>query len=191
MEAIKKEQIVAAGIKLIEQKGYEKTSISEIVREAGVAQGTFYLYFSTKKELVLEIAATLLDEQFTQVKQAWEDQESLHEDVSVSAFIDLLVHTTYSITEERKNSIQILYSGIFLLNSFDKWEELYRPYYEWIAEQLKEAPIQMDKEALARLVVGTAEQAAEMYSFYYEGLESKEKSKQHATVFLKKALMLE
>ena len=32
--------------------GYARTSISAIVREAGVAQGTFYLYFKSKEQLL-------------------------------------------------------------------------------------------------------------------------------------------
>ncbi|MCD8503010.1 MAG: TetR/AcrR family transcriptional regulator [Bacillaceae bacterium] len=36
---------------LIEQQGYEKTSVSQIVKETGIAQGTFYLYFKTKSEI--------------------------------------------------------------------------------------------------------------------------------------------
>ena len=32
--------------------GYTRTSISAIVREAGVAQGTFYLYFKSKEQLL-------------------------------------------------------------------------------------------------------------------------------------------
>lgn len=172
---------------MIEQKGYDQTSISEIVHEAGVAQGTFYLYFSTKRELILEIAAKILDEQFMRLKERTQSIPSL----SGEQFIDLLIETTYQTAEERKKIIHVLYSGIFLMNSFDKWEEMYRPYYEWIAAQLNDTPLPMEKEALARLVVGTVEQAAEMYSFYYEGMETKEASTQHVTLFLKKALMFE
>ena len=35
--------------------GYDQASVSEITRRAGVAQGTFYLYFSSKKEIFSEL----------------------------------------------------------------------------------------------------------------------------------------
>lgn len=35
--------------------GYAKTSVAAIVRDAGVAQGTFYLYFQSKQDLVREL----------------------------------------------------------------------------------------------------------------------------------------
>ena len=31
--------------KVLREKGYDSTTVSDIVKEAGVAQGTFYLYF--------------------------------------------------------------------------------------------------------------------------------------------------
>jgi len=35
--------------------GYAKTSVSSIVREAGIAQGTFYLYFKSKQGVLAEL----------------------------------------------------------------------------------------------------------------------------------------
>lgn len=45
----KYDQILKASIEVISNKGLDRTSISDIVKKAGVAQGTFYLYFSSKK----------------------------------------------------------------------------------------------------------------------------------------------
>lgn len=51
--------ILAAAEKVIGAKGYNDASIGHITSEAGVAQGTFYIYFNTKEqvfsELVLEM----------------------------------------------------------------------------------------------------------------------------------------
>ena len=47
----KRERILAAARAVFSEKGYEKASVSEIVRHAGVAQGTFYLYFDSKADL--------------------------------------------------------------------------------------------------------------------------------------------
>lgn len=43
--------IIAAAVKLFEQKGFEKTSIEELAREAGIGKGTIYTYFQTKTEI--------------------------------------------------------------------------------------------------------------------------------------------
>ncbi len=55
-EAERREQILAAARAVFDEKGYELATVSEIVRRAGVAQGTFYLYFESKKDIVIALA---------------------------------------------------------------------------------------------------------------------------------------
>ena len=47
--------------KLFEKYGYRKVSVDDIVRKAGVAKGTFYLYFKSKDELYNKIIKTYYD----------------------------------------------------------------------------------------------------------------------------------
>ena len=44
----KRERIIQSAIKLFQEKGIDKTTISDIVRNANIAQGTFYIYFPSK-----------------------------------------------------------------------------------------------------------------------------------------------
>jgi TetR/AcrR family transcriptional regulator, repressor of fatR-cypB operon len=48
----KKRAIVDAAIRIITHNGFDATPISAIAREAGVAAGTIYIYFSSKQELI-------------------------------------------------------------------------------------------------------------------------------------------
>ncbi len=61
-ETVRREQILAAARKVFREKGYDGTTVSDIVEEAGVAQGTFYLYFPSKKAAVLALAQILTEE---------------------------------------------------------------------------------------------------------------------------------
>ena len=45
---------------LIKEKGFYKLSISDITDKAGVAAGTFYVYFNHKEDIVLEICKNLV-----------------------------------------------------------------------------------------------------------------------------------
>ncbi|MCR8634690.1 TetR/AcrR family transcriptional regulator [Paenibacillus radicis (ex Xue et al. 2023)] len=65
----KKEGIIEAALKLFEEQGYHTTKVSDIVRVAGVAQGTFYLYFKSKEDLFRSIAESCLDEIAVTIKQ--------------------------------------------------------------------------------------------------------------------------
>ena len=47
----KRESLLEAAFRLFTSKGTQKTSISDIVANAGVAKGTFYLYFKDKYDI--------------------------------------------------------------------------------------------------------------------------------------------
>ena len=51
-----REKLVKAAMELFARKGFDKTTVDEIVAKAGVAKGTFYLYFKSKDDLIKELA---------------------------------------------------------------------------------------------------------------------------------------
>lgn len=51
-----------AARELFLEKGFEATAMSEIAQRAEVAQGTFYLYFPSKQEVLAAIIRELVDE---------------------------------------------------------------------------------------------------------------------------------
>jgi AcrR family transcriptional regulator len=59
-----KEKIIQAAISLFQERGYEKTTSNEIAALAGVSVGSFYTYFTDKRQLLLTIFDRLSDELF-------------------------------------------------------------------------------------------------------------------------------
>lgn len=59
-----KEKITQAAIHLFQQRGYEKTTSNDIAAAAGVSVGSFYVYFTDKRQLLLTIFDRLADEMF-------------------------------------------------------------------------------------------------------------------------------
>lgn len=53
-------QILIAALQVFADKGYHQTSVSDLVGAAGVARGTFYLYFEGKQQIFLELLDNLL-----------------------------------------------------------------------------------------------------------------------------------
>ncbi|MFD2750928.1 TetR/AcrR family transcriptional regulator [Virgibacillus siamensis] len=53
-------EIIRAAIELISEKGYYNTSTSEIAKRAGVAEGTIFRHYKTKKELLVEIVTPVI-----------------------------------------------------------------------------------------------------------------------------------
>lgn len=55
-------EIINAAEKLFNEKGFENTAISDIVKSIGVAQGTFYYYFKSKDDVFNAITEEFLNE---------------------------------------------------------------------------------------------------------------------------------
>ncbi|MGF2618304.1 TetR/AcrR family transcriptional regulator [Rossellomorea vietnamensis] len=53
----KQQKILEAALEIFAEKGYSATSTSEIAKKAGVAEGTIFRHYKTKKDLLLSIVA--------------------------------------------------------------------------------------------------------------------------------------
>jgi AcrR family transcriptional regulator len=56
----RRSELIAAAQQLFYTKGYERTSVSDIVKAVGVAQGTFYYYFDSKTAVLEAVVAELI-----------------------------------------------------------------------------------------------------------------------------------
>jgi AcrR family transcriptional regulator len=52
----RRQQILDAALRCFSRDGFHNTTTADIVRESGVSQGTLYLYFSTKEDIVVALA---------------------------------------------------------------------------------------------------------------------------------------
>lgn len=57
----RKKEIILTAKKFFQEKGYNKTTISDITNYMNVAKGTFYYYFKSKEEVIEEIVMIILD----------------------------------------------------------------------------------------------------------------------------------
>ena len=51
----KRDRILEAALRVFAQRGFYNAKVSEIAREAGVADGTIYLYFENKDDLLIQL----------------------------------------------------------------------------------------------------------------------------------------
>jgi AcrR family transcriptional regulator len=65
----RRSELIACAQKLFYTKGYESTSVSDMVTEVGVAKGTFYYYFESK-QAILEALVAELSEQGLKLHEA-------------------------------------------------------------------------------------------------------------------------
>lgn len=60
----RKEEIVSAACELFISKGYEKTTMSDVMTQLNIAKGTIYHYFKSKEELLDAVIDFIADERF-------------------------------------------------------------------------------------------------------------------------------
>jgi TetR/AcrR family fatty acid metabolism transcriptional regulator len=58
----KKELIINAAIKVFAKKGFYTANVSDVAKLAGVADGTIYLYFKNKDDLLISLFETKMEE---------------------------------------------------------------------------------------------------------------------------------
>lgn len=156
-------KILAAAIDVISEKGFEKTSVSDIVKKAGIAQGTFYLYFSSKSALIPAIADNLLTITVERIK------EKIHGEESFWDILEIIIDETFMLTDTNKEVIVLCYSGLAIDHSMEKWESIYQPYYD-LLEDILEKAIQNNEIIrdinlgwTARTIINLIENAAERF----------------------------
>ncbi|GEK60062.1 hypothetical protein CHL76_11735 [Marinococcus halophilus] len=181
------DQLLKAAITVIHREGFDQTSVSHLVKEAGVAQGTFYNYFESKKELVPAIASHILNEQLARMK-AHGDAGTLTE------IIDIVIAITFQITEEFQDSISMCYSGMSLYYSFERWEAIYRPYYDWLQAQFvqlqqhHQLTNELELKLMVNNTIGLVEHAAESHYLSRSGTNDQRQAKAELKLMLVRAL---
>ncbi|MFZ5353285.1 MAG: TetR/AcrR family transcriptional regulator [Bacillota bacterium] len=126
-EATKKRLIQCAG-KLFYEKGFDNTAVREIVKAAGVAQGTFYLYFNTKFDILAKIYKTAFST-FHQYIEVMDLENPKFED------IDLLIDITVGFMQKNPGIIKLLHnSNITELMNVEKYEV----FSDWIMQSSAE-----------------------------------------------------
>ncbi|MBM7646930.1 AcrR family transcriptional regulator [Scopulibacillus daqui] len=69
-----KDKITEKSIELFGEKGFNETSIQDIVDSLGVTKGTFYYYFESKQQLLMDIHLTFIDDLLSRQKDILSDQ---------------------------------------------------------------------------------------------------------------------
>ncbi|HHY59013.1 MAG TPA: TetR/AcrR family transcriptional regulator [Clostridia bacterium] len=72
-------QILEAAVKEFAEHGYHRTQVSRIAKEAGVADGTIYLYFESKEDILVSLFTEKMGEFVSALKQKLEKARGFEE----------------------------------------------------------------------------------------------------------------
>lgn len=162
----KKEKIVYAAIEVFQEKGVEKTKISDIVKLAGIAQGTFYLYFPSKLSVMPAIAEVMVEKMILAVK------EKVQNDAPFSSKVAQVIDAVFNFIAEYREIQALMYAGLASTEHIKEWEAVYEPLYIWLSEFLSEAKEageirdSVHAERTAKLFIALVESTAEQVYLY-------------------------
>ena len=69
-EVSRREPILRNAARLFSAKGYSGTTVDDIVQATGIAKGTFYIYFKSKEDLLIEVIKNLIAETVAEIEQS-------------------------------------------------------------------------------------------------------------------------
>jgi len=159
--------LLSAARNIFAEKGVEAARVSEIVARAGVAQGTFYLYFTSKSSLIL----TLTDEVYATICE--DVARALAVEEHVAGQVSAGVAAAFAAIERNRDIFAIVHPRAGGAEIRRESERLFAPYYELVAATIRagqahgEIPAEVTPDLAARLVVDLIDSAA--YACYILG----------------------
>jgi AcrR family transcriptional regulator len=159
----KQAKILEAAIEMFAEKGYAATSTSEIAKRAGVAEGTIFRHYKTKKDLLMaiikptvaKVVAPFLAKEF--VKEVFEQQYKSYED-----FIRALMKNRFEFVQKHLPIIRIFWQEIafhaeiqeqiqkvFTENVYEKFKRIIEHFQE------KGEIVDLPPDAIIRMTITT------------------------------------
>ena len=134
----KKDALFNTAFELFTTKGLTKTTISDIVNQAGVAKGTFYLYFKDKYDIRNKLVSHKTGELFFRAHEALQDAHITQFDEQVHFIVDFILT---ALDQDRtlllfisKNLAWGVFKGAFEEKMPDDEYNFYQSYLDMLAQ---------------------------------------------------------
>lgn len=131
----KRKRIEKAAIEVMAKQGYDRTTVSQIARAAGVADGTIYLYFENKDDLLLKTIDEITERFIKEGVEVLEATKSPMDRIKKFAELHL---TNLGADENLACIFQIeLRHNLTLMKHFS--ETKLRKYFSYLESYIREA----------------------------------------------------
>lgn len=150
---IKKESsLISSAFELFSTKGINETSISNIVHKAGVAKGTFYLYFKDKYDILNKIILNKSSNLLIESMNATKSKNFTNYEESVLFFIDYIIE----YFNNNKFMLKLIYKNLswgILKKASNEYEGIHE-IYDFFMTLYKDSAInQQDVEKTLFIII--------------------------------------
>ncbi|MFC4354101.1 TetR family transcriptional regulator [Chryseomicrobium palamuruense] len=98
----RRQQMIAAGVKLFKEKGFHRTTTREIAKEAGFSIGTLYEYIRTKEDVLYLVCDGIYDEVFARIESVGAKNGTIDE-------LKSAIRYYYSVIHEMQDEFVVMY----------------------------------------------------------------------------------
>lgn len=128
-----KRKLIHAAEHVFLENGFEKTTISQIIKQAGVGYGTAYVYFKNKDEMLVTIMEEVMDKFFKVAQQHFQPgcrEEAIQQiKEQVSKYMSLAI--------EEREILKIVKEAIGLSKIIEaRWEQIQIKFIEGIISDI-------------------------------------------------------
>ncbi len=100
-------KLLASALRLFSEKGYEGTSIREIIEGAGVTRPVLYYYFQNKEDLFCRLVETKFNELTMEIRKASESVQGC------KARLKAIIRTTFMLAENNPEAARLILQVFF------------------------------------------------------------------------------
>ena len=186
-ESVRRAQLLNAARKVFRAKGYDGATVSEIVREAGVAQGTFYLYFPSKRDAAVSLVDGLMETMAQAVATAVESRTSFE------GRLDSMIAACFKVARRNADVLRLSFIGADethpeMHSQSPEHASFLRAITDLFRDAVDAGEMEtMDPEIAARLAIGLLQHAM-LEAFLFGGGEDVDRLEQGVSTMLLNAL---
>jgi AcrR family transcriptional regulator len=159
-----------AGKRVIFEKGFNSSRVSDITSLAGLAHGTFYLYFRSKDELLLDLLQRVREEMLSLIERGI----YMIERGNISQGKDLLFLEPFRLMLKEKELAKIFFFEAICTSR--EFQNFYREGKELFIKKTEEALKKIGEprpEVKSHILIGTARHLIESHILGGQEVESK------------------
>jgi len=175
----KYDAILEASIRVIAKHGYHRAQVSKIAKEAGVADGTIYLYFENKEDLLISIFQDRIGHFVSILKQ----KLSKLNDPAQKLFQIIFSHLHYLETNPALAIVmqmELRQSNSYVRTKIGEWLHEYLFLIEHVMEQGKQSGIfrqNLDARLARKMIFGTIDDLATTWVVHQQKYSLQEMAK--------------
>jgi TetR/AcrR family fatty acid metabolism transcriptional regulator len=179
LKSEKRNRIIEAAVKVFAQKGFYLAKVSDVARAADVADGTIYLYFKNKDDLLI----SLFEQKMELILQRF--QERLQEIVDPVEKLHNLVDLYFELIEEDKDLADVFQVELRQSTKFlkDYHNQKFLDFLSMIASIVQEGMdngffrTDLDLDVVKIMIFGTLDEVARQWILGADSIYSLKKAK--------------